>query len=95
MQKYRLHTRRVPAASGTDQSVVVLGGLWMPQEQYNDSSKGSSTASGSPQSPLHLATGSRGGTSPTEGDSMDDDDDEKSESYSWKSHIHRHGKVGV
>ncbi|KEH30918.1 putative transcription factor MYB-HB-like family [Medicago truncatula] len=95
LQKYRLHTRRVPAASGTDQSVVVLGGLWMPQEHYNDSSKGSSTASGSPQSPLHLATGSRGGTSPTEGDSMEDDDDEKSESYSWKSHIHRHGKVGV
>jgi hypothetical protein len=42
LQKYRLHTRRVPAASGTDQSVVVLGGLWMPQEQYNDSSKGDS-----------------------------------------------------
>nr|QSD99755.1 MYB family transcription factor [Melilotus albus] len=95
LQKYRLHTRRVPAASGSNESVVVLGGLWMSQE-YNDSSKGSSTASGSPQSPLHLATGSRGGTSPTEGDSMEDDDeDEKSESYSWKSHIQRHGKVGV
>ncbi|XP_045833013.1 myb family transcription factor EFM-like isoform X2 [Trifolium pratense] len=94
LQKYRLHTRRVPATSGNE-SVVVLGGLWMSQEQYNDSSKGSSTASGSPQSPLHLATGSRGGTSPTEGDSMEDDEDAKSESYSWKSHIHRHGKVGV
>jgi hypothetical protein len=67
----------------------------MSQEQYNDSSKGSSTASGSPQSPLHLATGSRGATFPTEGDSMEDDEDAKSESYSWKSHIHRHGKVGV
>ncbi|KAK2434111.1 myb family transcription factor EFM [Trifolium repens] len=94
LQKYRLHTRRVPATSGNE-SVVVLGGLWMSQEQYNDSSKGSSTASGSPQSPLHLATGSRGATSPTEGDSMEDDEDAKSESYSWKSHIHRHGKVGV
>ncbi|CAI8618380.1 unnamed protein product [Vicia faba] len=95
LQKYRLHTRRVPAANGNE-SVVVLGGLWMSQEPYNGSSKGSSSASGSPQSPLHLATGSRGGTSRTEGDSMEDDDeDAKSESYSWKSHIHRHGQVGV
>lgn len=68
----------------------------MSQEPYNGSSKGSSSASGSPQSPLHLATGSRGGTSRTEGDSMEDDDeDAKSESYSWKSHIQRHGQVGV
>ncbi|CAL5213202.1 unnamed protein product [Lathyrus oleraceus] len=95
LQKYRLHTRRVPAANGNE-SVVVLGGLWMSQEPYNGSSKGSSSASGSPQSPLHLATGSRGGTSRTEGDSMEDDDeDAKSESYSWKSHIQRHGQVGV
>ncbi|KAJ1375602.1 SANT/Myb domain [Sesbania bispinosa] len=94
LQKYRLHTRRVPAAN-SNQSVVVLGGLWMSQDQYNDSSKGSSSGSGSPQSPLHLATGSRGGTSPTEGESMEDDEDEKSESYSWKSHIQKAGKVDV
>lgn len=94
LQKYRLHTRRGPASS-SNQSVVVLGGLWMSQEQYNESSKGSSSASGSPQSPLHLATGSRGGTSPTEDDSLEDDEDAKSENYSWKSHIQRPGKVGV
>ncbi|CAL0312106.1 unnamed protein product [Lupinus luteus] len=90
LQKYRLHTRRVPS-SNTKQPVVVLGGLWMSQDQYNDSSKGSSSVSGSPQSPLHLATGSRGGT-----DSMEDDEDAKSESHSWKIHIHNNtGKVGV
>ncbi|KAK7252059.1 hypothetical protein RIF29_35764 [Crotalaria pallida] len=92
LQKYRLHTRRVPSTNTNNQPVVVLGGLWM-SDQYNDSSKGSSSGSGSPQSPLHLATGSRGGT-----DSMEDDEDVKSESYSWKSHIHNHnqpGKVGV
>ncbi|MED6206574.1 hypothetical protein PIB30_028163 [Stylosanthes scabra] len=100
LQKYRLHTRRVPSGSGNhnhNQSVVVLGGLWMSQgqDQCNDSSKGSSSGSGSPQSPLHLATGSRGGMSPTEGDdSMEDDEDEKSESYSWKSHTH-HKQVKV
>ncbi|RZC24835.1 Myb family transcription factor EFM isoform B [Glycine soja] len=63
LQKYRLHTRRVPAAS-SNQPVVVLGG-------------------------------SRGGTSPTEGDSMEDDEDARSESFSWKSHMHKAGKVDV
>ncbi|KHN31050.1 Two-component response regulator ARR1 [Glycine soja] len=94
LQKYRLHTRRVPAAS-SNQPVVVLGGLWMSQDQYNDSSKVSSSGSGSPQSPLHLAAGSRGGTSPTEGDSIEDDEDARSESYSWKSHMNKPGKVDV
>ncbi|KAK7400836.1 hypothetical protein VNO78_12143 [Psophocarpus tetragonolobus] len=89
LQKYRLHTRRVPAST-SNQPVVVLGGLWMSQDQYNDSSKVSSSGSGSPQSPLHLAAG----TSPTEGDSMDDED-ARSESYSWKSHMHKPGKVNV
>ncbi|CAL0313531.1 unnamed protein product [Lupinus luteus] len=90
LQKYRLHTRRAPSTK-TDESVVVLGGLWMSQDQCNGSSKGSSSGSGSPQSPLHLATRSRGGT-----DSMEDEEDAKSESYSWKSHIdNKTGKVGV
>lgn len=90
LQKYRLHTRRAPSGT-SNQPVVVLGGLWMSQDQYNDSSKGSSSGSGSPQSPLHLAAGSRGGT-----DSMEDDEDAKSECYSWKSHIHnKPGKVDV
>ncbi|XP_020232809.1 transcription factor HHO5 isoform X2 [Cajanus cajan] len=94
LQKYRLHTRRVPASTA-NQPVVVLGGLWMSQDQYNDSSKVSSSGSGSPQSPLHLGAGSRGGTSPTEGDSMEDDEDARSESYSWKSHMHKPGKIDV
>ncbi|XP_028777066.1 transcription factor HHO5 [Neltuma alba] len=92
LQKYRLHTRRTPAntASPANQSVV-LGGLWMSPDQHNESSKASSSGSGSPQGPLQLAA-SGGGMSRTEGDSIEDDEDEKSESFSWKSHIHKPGK---
>ncbi|XP_068462175.1 myb family transcription factor EFM-like isoform X1 [Phaseolus vulgaris] len=63
LQKYRLHTRRVPAATSVD-----LGGLWMQKESL----KGRS--SGSPQGPLQLATQSGEATSTTEGDNMVDDD---------------------
>ncbi|KAK9988274.1 hypothetical protein SO802_028513 [Lithocarpus litseifolius] len=96
LQKYRLHTRRLPnstAAAPANQSVVVLGSLWM-QDQYGDSSKASSSQSGSPQGPLHLA-GNTGGTSTTGGDSMEDDEDAKSEGYSWKSHTQKPGKPDV
>ena len=96
LQKYRLHTRRLPnstAAAPANQSVVVLGSLWM-QDQYGDSSKASSSQSGSPQGPLHL-TGNTGGTSTTGGDSMEDDEDAKSEGYSWKSHTQKPGKADV
>lgn len=65
----------------------------MSQDQYGESSKGSSQ-SGSPQGPLHLA-GNTGGTSTTGGDSMEDDEDAKSEGYSWKSHINKPGKDDV
>ena len=51
------------------------------QDQYGDSSKASSSQSGSPQGPLHL-TGNTGGTSTTGGDSMEDDEGAKSEDYS-------------
>lgn len=88
LQKYRLHTRRLPTATGpsTNQSVVVLGGLWLPQDQHGESSKQSSSQSASPQGPLQLGGASRG-TSITGGDSMEDEEDDKSESHSWKSHI--------
>lgn len=96
LQKYRLHTRRIPSANTTpaNQPVVVLGGLWMNQDQYGESSKGSSSQSGSPQGPFQLAA--NGGGSPTTGDdSMEDDEDARSESYSWKSHLHKQGKDDV
>ncbi|XP_015874298.3 transcription factor HHO6 [Ziziphus jujuba] len=95
LQKYRLHTRRLPASSAApaNQSIVVLSGLWMSQDQYGDSSKASSSQSGSPQGPLQL-TGT-GGTSTTGCDSMEDDEDARSEGYSWKSHVHKPGNDDV
>ncbi|POO03062.1 GARP transcription factor [Trema orientale] len=98
LQKYRLHTRRLPSgtsAAPANQPVVVLGGLWMSPDQYGDSSKASSSQSGSPQGPLQLAA-TRGG-SPTTGEdySMEDDEDAKSEGYSWKTHIHKPVKDDV
>ncbi|KAK8561297.1 hypothetical protein V6N13_149529 [Hibiscus sabdariffa] len=92
LQKYRLHTRRVTPSAPANQSVVVLrSGLWMSRDQYGDSSKASSSQSGSPQGPLQLATNT-GGTSTTGGDSTEDDEDAKSEAYSSKSRIHKPGK---
>ncbi|KAF8406353.1 hypothetical protein HHK36_008440 [Tetracentron sinense] len=94
LQKYRLHTRRFPAAAAsTANKSVVLGGLWVPHDQYGDSSKPSSSQSGSPQGPLQLArTG--GGIFNTGGDSIEYEDG-KSESYSWKGHLHKSGKDNV
>ncbi|XP_057782967.1 transcription factor HHO6-like [Salvia miltiorrhiza] len=85
LQKYRLHTRRVPPTANTEGGGGVLGGLWASQEQCGESSKPSNSHSSSPQGPLHLAGSSRG-TSVTGGDSVEDEDeDNKSESRSWKS----------
>ncbi|RRT61048.1 hypothetical protein B296_00044522 [Ensete ventricosum] len=60
----------------------VARGVWVPEEQYSNSSQQSVSQSGSPQSPLQLA-----GTTPvvsvTAGDSCEEED-EKSESNSWK-----------
>ncbi|KAK6805704.1 hypothetical protein RDI58_003489 [Solanum bulbocastanum] len=96
LQKYRLHTRRVPNSQSqpANQSGVALGNLWMSQGQYGESSKQSSSQSGSPQGPLHLA-GSCGGTSTTVGDSMEEEDDVKSENHSWKNHVLTTGKIDV
>ncbi|KAK4284657.1 hypothetical protein QN277_001458 [Acacia crassicarpa] len=92
LQKYRLHARRTLATTAaTANQSVVLRGLWMSQDQHNESSKASSSGSGSPQGPLQLAA-SGGAMFRTEGDSMEDDEDEKSECVSWKSHTHRPGK---
>ncbi|KAL3538902.1 hypothetical protein ACH5RR_002268 [Cinchona calisaya] len=90
LQKYRLHTRRLPPMTGTslNQPVNVLGALWMSQDQHGESSKQNHSQSGSPQGPLQLG-GASGGTSMTGGDSMGDEEDEKSESHSWKNHILR------
>ncbi|CAA2976888.1 transcription factor HRS1-like [Olea europaea var. sylvestris] len=85
LQKYRLHTRRVQCTP-TNQPVV-LGSLWLSQEQGGESSKPSTSQSGSPQGPLHL-TGSSRATSMTAADSMEDNDDENLESHSWKNRIH-------
>ncbi|KAG1347930.1 putative transcription factor NIGTH1 [Cocos nucifera] len=82
LQKYRLHTRRVPNASAaTNGSVVMMGGLWVSQEHYS-TSKQSASQSGSPQSPLQLAGAART-ISITAGDSWEEEDG-KSESFSWK-----------
>ncbi|KNA22891.1 hypothetical protein SOVF_030140 [Spinacia oleracea] len=85
LQKYRLHTRRVPNDSGTpgNKSGQDLSGSWTAQDQYSESSKPSSSQSASPEGPLQFP-GLTGETSTTGGDSMDDDDDEKSESHIWK-----------
>ncbi|KAI3934014.1 hypothetical protein MKW92_031094 [Papaver armeniacum] len=96
LKKYRLHTRRAPNSSSTttaneQQGVVVLGGLWVSSSQDNDygSSKSGNSESESPQGPLQLA-GTNGGVSTACGDdSMEDEEDRRSESYSWKGHLHK------
>lgn len=92
LQKYRLHTRRVPPTTNATSTVepgAPGGSLWTSQEQCGESSKPSNSHSSSPQGPHHLAGSSRG-TSVTGGDSAEDEDedDERSESHSWKSHKH-------
>ncbi|CAI9286817.1 unnamed protein product [Lactuca saligna] len=83
LQKYRLHTRRLPPPSNTssaNQSGVVLGGLWMgSQDSYVESPKNGISNSGSPDGPLLI------GTTTTTGDNSDGEDD-KSENYCWKGH---------
>ncbi|XP_019165311.1 PREDICTED: myb family transcription factor EFM-like isoform X2 [Ipomoea nil] len=79
LQKYRLHTRRIPTtqSSPANKSIVVLGNLFTV-DQYGESSKQSSSQSGSPQGTLQLAASSRG-TSMTGSDSMEEDGDDRSE----------------
>ncbi|KAK9071162.1 hypothetical protein SSX86_009730 [Deinandra increscens subsp. villosa] len=87
LQKYRLHTRRLPSSNTlcSNQSGGIFGGgLQMQiQDQYVESSKHGISQSGSPDGPLLIGTAT-GGTSTTGGDSMDDGEDSKSENYCWK-----------
>jgi hypothetical protein len=75
LQKYRLHNRRTPGSTVVSQPIMLVGGLWIPQEQ-------SSSQSGSLQGPLRFSTsgvaGSSTATASCEGE------DGRSESYGWK-----------
>ncbi|XP_074578328.1 transcription factor NIGTH1-like [Curcuma longa] len=85
LQKYRLHSRKIPDGSATaNRPVVVFEGLWMPPENNTSSSPPHTVSqSGSPQSPLQFA-GSNLAISVTAGDSCQEDDG-KSESFNWRS----------
>ncbi|KAK3126216.1 hypothetical protein QOZ80_7AG0553290 [Eleusine coracana subsp. coracana] len=75
LQKYRLHNRRTPGSSVVSQPIVVVGGLWIPQEQ-------SSSQSGSPQGPLHFSTSGIAVSSAATASC--EEEDGRSESYGWK-----------
>uniref|UniRef100_A0A0A9H211 HTH myb-type domain-containing protein n=1 Tax=Arundo donax TaxID=35708 RepID=A0A0A9H211_ARUDO len=74
LQKYRLHNRRAPGSGVVSQQIVLVGGLWIPQEQ-------SSSQSGSPQGPLHFSTS---GIAVSSAATVSCEEDGRSESYGWK-----------
>ncbi|RLN34677.1 transcription factor PCL1-like [Panicum miliaceum] len=75
LQKYRLHNRRAPGSTVVSQPIVLVGGLWIPQEQ-------SSSQSGSPQGPLHFSTS---GIAVSSAATVScEEEDGRSESYGWK-----------
>ncbi|XP_062190409.1 transcription factor NIGTH1-like [Phragmites australis] len=75
LQKYRLHNRRAPGSAVVSQPIVLMGGLWIPQEQ-------SSSQSGSPQGPFHLSTS---GIAVSSAATVScEEEDGRSESYGWK-----------
>ncbi|KAF8646063.1 hypothetical protein HU200_066027 [Digitaria exilis] len=77
LQKYRLHNRRSPGVAPVNQSIMLVGGLWVAQDQ-------SSSQSGSPQGPLQFSgSGVAVSAATVGGDSSSSDDDDKSdEGYS-------------
>ncbi|WVZ60670.1 hypothetical protein U9M48_010661 [Paspalum notatum var. saurae] len=79
LQKYRLHNRRSPGAAPVSQPIMVVGGLWVSQEQ-------SSSQSGSPQGPFQFSgSGVAVSAATGGGDSSSSDGDDKSdEGYSRK-----------
>lgn len=75
LQKYRLHNRRAPGSGVVSQPIVLVGGLWIPQEQ-------SSSQSGSPHGPLHFSTS---GIAVSSAATIScEEEDGRSESYGWK-----------
>ncbi|KAG8081330.1 hypothetical protein GUJ93_ZPchr0007g5090 [Zizania palustris] len=77
LQKYRLHNaRRLPSSAMVNQQIVLMGGLWIPQEQ-------SSSQSGSPEGPLYLSASAIAGSSANTV-SCEEEDGSRSESYGWK-----------
>ncbi|KAJ8458858.1 hypothetical protein OPV22_031784 [Ensete ventricosum] len=73
LQKYRLHSRKLPNASASfSRPLMVLGGLWVPPENHTVSPQQSDSQSGSPQSPLQLA-GCDGTISAAAGDSCEEE----------------------
>ena len=76
LQKYRLHNRRAPGSGVVSQPIMLVGGLWIPQEQ-------SSSQSGSPHGPLHFSTASGIAVSSAATVSCEEEDG-RTESYGWK-----------
>ncbi|CAL9166576.1 unnamed protein product [Musa hybrid cultivar] len=73
LQKYRLHSRKLPNASASfSRPPMVLGGLWVPPENHTVSPQQSDSQSGSPQSSLRLA-GCDGTISAAAGDSCEEE----------------------
>ncbi|CAN6286718.1 unnamed protein product [Urochloa humidicola] len=81
LQKYRLHNRRSPGGAPVSQSIMLVGGLWVPQEQ-------SSSQSGSPQGPLQFSGSGMAVSAATVGgdssSSSSDEDDKSDDGYSRK-----------
>ncbi|XP_066326486.1 transcription factor HHO5-like isoform X1 [Miscanthus floridulus] len=76
LQKYRLHNRRSPGAAPVSQPIMLVGGLWAPQEQ---------SSSGSPQGPLQFSgSGVAISTATVGGGDSSSSDEDKSEGYSRK-----------
>ncbi|KAM0849587.1 hypothetical protein ACQ4PT_053623 [Festuca glaucescens] len=76
LQKYRLHNRRTPGSPIPNRPIVLMGGLWISQEQS------SSQSGGSPPGPLHF---SNSGVAVSSAVTVSgEEEDGRSESYGWK-----------
>ena len=76
VQKYRLHNRRAPGSPMANRPIVLMGGLWIAQDQS------SSQSGGSPPGPLHF---SNSGVAVSSAATVSgEDEDGRSESYGWK-----------